>query len=111
MEMPELLAFTRMTGDVVKAMRACPQPIVAAVDGVCAGAGAMLALASERVAELLGIAPANVGIKAKTPEGLDANHVAQAGCLKMISTTSSPLKSPTCPRKIFGPLSCCAALK
>ena len=39
----ELLAFTRMTGDLVKAMRACPQPIVAAVDGVCAGAGAILA--------------------------------------------------------------------
>src|SRR6478752_6592163 len=36
---PELLMFTRMTGDLVKAMRACPQPIVAAVDGVCAGAG------------------------------------------------------------------------
>jgi enoyl-CoA hydratase/carnithine racemase len=47
MSMPELLAFTRMTGDVVKAMRACPQPIVAAIDGVCAGAGAMLALASD----------------------------------------------------------------
>jgi enoyl-CoA hydratase/carnithine racemase len=47
MAMPELLAFTRMTGDVVKAMRACPQPIVAAVRGVCAGAGAMLALASD----------------------------------------------------------------
>ena len=42
-----LLAFTRMTGDLVKAMRACPQPIVAAVDGVCAGAGAMIALASD----------------------------------------------------------------
>src|SRR5476649_452142 len=41
------LAFTRMTGDVVKAMRACPQPIVAAIDGICAGAGAMLALASD----------------------------------------------------------------
>jgi enoyl-CoA hydratase/carnithine racemase len=47
MTMPELLAFTRMTGDLVKAMRACPQPIVAAVDGVCAGAGAMIALASD----------------------------------------------------------------
>jgi enoyl-CoA hydratase/carnithine racemase len=47
MAMPELLAFTRMTGDVVKAMRACPQPVVAAVDGVCAGAGAMLALAAD----------------------------------------------------------------
>jgi len=42
-----LLRFTRMTGDVVRAMRACPQPIVAAVDGVCAGAGAILAMASD----------------------------------------------------------------
>ncbi|NGM85735.1 enoyl-CoA hydratase family protein [Parapusillimonas sp. SGNA-6] len=47
MSMPELLDFTRMTGDLVKAMRACPQPIVAAVDGICAGAGAMIALASD----------------------------------------------------------------
>ena len=47
MSMPELLAFTRMTGDLVKAMRRCPQPIVAAVDGTCAGAGAMIALASD----------------------------------------------------------------
>ena len=47
MAMPELIAFTRMTGDVVKAMRACPQPIVAAIDGVCAGAGAILAMASD----------------------------------------------------------------
>ena len=47
MAMPDLLKFTRMTGDLVKAMRACPQPIIAAVDGVCAGAGAMLALASD----------------------------------------------------------------
>jgi enoyl-CoA hydratase/carnithine racemase len=42
-----LLNFTRMTGDLVKAMRACPQPIIAAVDGVCAGAGAILAMASD----------------------------------------------------------------
>jgi len=47
MTMPELLAFTRMTGDLVKAMRHCPQPIVAAIDGICAGAGAMIALASD----------------------------------------------------------------
>jgi enoyl-CoA hydratase/carnithine racemase len=47
MRMPELLAFTRMTGDVVKAMRLCPQPIIAAIDGICAGAGAMLALAAD----------------------------------------------------------------
>jgi enoyl-CoA hydratase/carnithine racemase len=47
MAMPELLAFTRMTGDLVRAMRACPQPIIAAIDGVCAGAGAILAMASD----------------------------------------------------------------
>src|SRR5690348_9227494 len=43
----QLLEFTRMTGELVKAMRHCPQPIVAAVDGVCAGAGAILAMASD----------------------------------------------------------------
>jgi enoyl-CoA hydratase/carnithine racemase len=42
-----LLEFTRMTGDLVRAMRACPQPIIAAIDGTCAGAGAMIALASD----------------------------------------------------------------
>jgi enoyl-CoA hydratase/carnithine racemase len=42
-----LLNFTRMTGDLVKAMRACPQPVIAAIDGVCAGAGAILAMASD----------------------------------------------------------------
>lgn len=47
MAMPDLLAFTRMTGDVVKAMRKCPQQIIAAVDGICAGAGAILAMASD----------------------------------------------------------------
>jgi enoyl-CoA hydratase/carnithine racemase len=44
---PELLMFTRMTGDLVKAMRHCPQPLVAAVDGVCADPGAILAMASD----------------------------------------------------------------
>jgi len=47
MATPELLRFTRMTGDLVKAMKHAPQPIVAAIDGVCAGAGAMVALASD----------------------------------------------------------------
>ena len=42
-----LLDFTHMTGDLVKAMRACPQPIIAAIDGICAGAGAILAMASD----------------------------------------------------------------
>jgi enoyl-CoA hydratase/carnithine racemase len=43
----ELLAFTRMTGDLVKTMRSCPQPIIAAIDGACVGAGAILAMASD----------------------------------------------------------------
>ncbi len=46
-DMPGLLAFTRMTGDLVKAMRACPQPIVSAIDAICAGAGAIVAMASD----------------------------------------------------------------
>lgn len=43
----ELLVFTRMTGELVRAMRDCPQPLIAAVDGICAGAGAILAMASD----------------------------------------------------------------
>jgi enoyl-CoA hydratase/carnithine racemase len=46
-EMPGLLEFTRMTGDLVKAMRGSPQPIIAAIDGVCVGAGAIVAMASD----------------------------------------------------------------
>ena len=76
--MPELLEFTQMTGDVVKAMRACPQPIVAAIDGVCVGAGAILAMASDlrygtaesRVAFLftrVGLAGCNMGACAMLP--------------------------------------------
>ena len=47
MSMPELLEFTRMTGDLVKTMRNCPQPVIGAIDGICAGAGAMMALACD----------------------------------------------------------------
>jgi enoyl-CoA hydratase/carnithine racemase len=47
MTMPELLAFTRMTGDLVKCMRNSPQPVIGAIDGICAGAGAMMALACD----------------------------------------------------------------
>ena len=47
MNMKDLVAFTRMTGDLVKAMRACRQPIVSAIDGICAGAGAIIAMASD----------------------------------------------------------------
>jgi len=44
---PQLLRFTEMTGDLVKTMRACPQPIISAIDGICAGAGAIIAMASD----------------------------------------------------------------
>ena len=67
--MPQLLDFTRMTGDLVKAMRGCPQPIVAAIDGVCAGAGAIVAMASD--------------IRIATPETKTAflfTRVGLAGC-------------------------------
>jgi len=47
MAMPQLLEFTRMTGDLVKAIRHCPQPVIAAVEGVCAGAGAIIAMAAD----------------------------------------------------------------
>ena len=74
----EILSFTRMTGDVVRAMRHCPQPIVAAIDGVCAGAGAILAMASDlrvgtprsRVAFLfvrVGLSGADMGACAMLP--------------------------------------------
>ena len=69
MDTAGLLAFTRMTGELVKAMRACPQPIVAAVDGVCAGAGAIIAMASD--------------IRIGTPRAKVAflfNRVGLAGC-------------------------------
>jgi enoyl-CoA hydratase/carnithine racemase len=69
MDMPGLLDFTRMTGDLVKAMRSCPQPIVAAVDGVCVGAGAIVAMASD--------------LRLATPEAKTAflfTRVGLAGC-------------------------------
>jgi enoyl-CoA hydratase/carnithine racemase len=47
MDTKALLAFTRMTGDLIKAIRACPQPVIAAIDGVCVGAGAAIAMASD----------------------------------------------------------------
>jgi enoyl-CoA hydratase/carnithine racemase len=65
----ELLEFTTMTGNVVKAMRACPQPIIAAIDGVCAGAGAIVAMASD-----LRIGTANAKV------AFLFNRVGLAGC-------------------------------
>ncbi len=83
-----LLAFTRMTGDLVKAMRACPQPIVAAVDGVCAGAGAILAMAADlrlgtarsKVAFLfvrVGLAGADMGACNMLPRIVGAGRAAE----------------------------------
>ncbi len=69
MGMPALLDFTRMTGDLVKAMRACPQPIIAAIDGICVGAGAIVAMASD--------------LRLATPEAKTAflfTRVGLAGC-------------------------------
>jgi enoyl-CoA hydratase/carnithine racemase len=69
MDMPGLLDFTRMTGDLVKAMRGCPQPIVAAIDGICVGAGAIVAMASD--------------LRLATPEAKTAflfTRVGLAGC-------------------------------
>jgi enoyl-CoA hydratase/carnithine racemase len=86
--MAGLLAFTRMTGDLVKAMRACPQPIVAAVDGICAGAGAILAMASDlrygtarsKIAFLfvrVGLAGADMGACNMLPRIIGAGRAAE----------------------------------
>jgi enoyl-CoA hydratase/carnithine racemase len=69
MNVPQLLRFTEMTGDLVKTMRACPQPIISAIDGICAGAGAIIAMASDI---RLGTAEAKVAFL--------FNRVGLAGC-------------------------------
>jgi enoyl-CoA hydratase/carnithine racemase len=87
-DMAGLLAFTRMTGDLVKAMRACPQPIVSAGDGICAGAGAILAMASDlrygtarsKVAFLfvrVGLAGADMGACNMLPRIIGAGRAAE----------------------------------
>lgn len=88
MTMPQLLRFTRMTGDLVKAMRACPQPVIAAVDGICAGAGAIIAMASDlryatpatRTAFLftrVGLAGCDMGACAILPRIIGQGHAAE----------------------------------
>jgi enoyl-CoA hydratase/carnithine racemase len=87
-DMAGLLAFTRMTGDLVKAMRACPQPIVTAIDGVCAGAGAILGMASDlrygtarsKIAFLfvrVGLAGADMGACNMLPRIIGAGRAAE----------------------------------
>jgi enoyl-CoA hydratase/carnithine racemase len=86
--MDKLLEFTRLTGAVVKAMRACSQPLIAAVDGVCAGAGAILAMASDlrvgtprsRVAFLftrVGLSGADMGACAMLPRLIGQGRAAE----------------------------------
>src|SRR6202035_2877460 len=88
MKPQELLRFTQMTGELVKAMRACPQPIVAAVDGACAGAGAILAMAADlrlrtarsRVALLfarVGLSGADMGACAMLPRIVGQGRAAE----------------------------------
>lgn len=88
MSLPQLREFTRMTGDLVKAMRACPQPIVAAVDGVCAGAGAAIALAADlrlgtadsRIAFLfsrVGLAGCDMGACALLPRAIGQTRASE----------------------------------
>src|SRR5262249_14542794 len=88
MQTRELLDFTRMTGEVVKAVRACPQPVIAAVDGVCAGAGAILAMACDirlgtpgaKVAFLfnrVGLAGCDMGACAILPRIIGAGRAAE----------------------------------
>jgi enoyl-CoA hydratase/carnithine racemase len=88
MAMPQLLEFTRMTGDLVKAMRHCPQPVIAAVEGVCAGAGAILAMAcdlryaapSAKVAFLfvrVGLAGCDMGACAMLPRLIGQGRAAE----------------------------------
>jgi enoyl-CoA hydratase/carnithine racemase len=88
MAMPQLLEFTRMTGDLVKAMRHCPQPVMAAVEGVCAGAGAILAMAcdlrygapSAKVAFLfvrVGLAGCDMGACAMLPRIIGQGRAAE----------------------------------
>jgi enoyl-CoA hydratase/carnithine racemase len=88
MEAHDLLKFTRMTGELVKAMRACPQPIVAAIQGVCAGAGAIIAMASDlrigassaRIAFLfnrVGLAGCDMGACAMLPRIIGQGRAAE----------------------------------
>ena len=88
-DMAGLLAFTRMTGDLVKAMRACPQPIVAAVDGVCAGAGAIMAMASD----LRYGTRAAKSRSCSCASGLPAPTWAHATCCRGLSARAAP---PSC---------------
>ena len=88
MEMPDLLRFTRMTGDLVKAIRACPQVVISAIDGICAGAGACVAMASDlrlgtaraKVAFLftrVGLAGADMGACAILPRIIGQGRAAE----------------------------------
>ncbi len=84
-----LMAFTEMTGDLVKAMRACPQPVIAAIDGVCVGAGAIMAMASDM---RFGTARAKVAFLFNKV-GLAGCDMGPAPCCPGSSATDAP---PSC---------------
>ncbi len=88
MDMRGLLRFTRMTGDLVKAIRGCPQPVIAAIDGVCVGAGAAIATACDmrlgtpraKVAFLftrVGLAGCDMGVCAMLPRLIGQGRTAE----------------------------------
>jgi Enoyl-CoA hydratase/isomerase len=94
MSMPDLLTFTRMTGDLVKAMRACGQPIIAAIDGVCAGAGATWVRAASCRASSARGGPRNCS----TPAARCPARRRWPGA----STTGSPTPRRSAPRRSTG---------
>jgi len=102
MDTKGLTAFTRMTGELVKAMRAAPQPIIAAVDGICAGAGAIIAMASDMRLAAVG-----------TKVAFLFNRVGLAGCdmgaCAMLPRWRAPRASRPSPRRRTNTASSCAA--
>lgn len=124
METRDLLKFTRMTGDLVKTMRACPQPVIAAIDGICAGAGAIIAMASDlrlgtaetKIAFLfnrVGLAGCDMGACAMLPrivgQGAPPSCSTPAGCSRArrpsagASSTASSAARACSPRRRRSP--------
>ncbi len=95
-DMKGLLEFTRMTGDLVKAMRACPQPVIAAVDGVCVGAGAMIALVLRHAPRHAG-GEDRVSVHARRPGRLRHGRVRHAAARDRAGPRRRTSVSPAAP--------------
>jgi len=115
MQMPQLLEFTRMTGDLIKAMRHCPQPVISSIDGVCAGAGALIALFSDlryaapgaRVAFLfvrVGLAGCDMGACAMLPRVVGQGRAAE---LLYTGRSMSARKASPGVSSTASPIRCC----